>query len=336
VSSNPFDDREAAFATPPPKPIPAPDPQRPQTQDQVFRAAHIGGSEASALVGLSPYDSPWSLYMKKAGKLPHPDLSNSGTRQRWGMNLERAIISDTAEQLGKDIRKWMRGPLSDGVLGGHPDARQVVNGATRAIVETKAMDWLVFRDFGQQPPDHHVIQLNTYCGLAGVDRGYLSILVGGNDLKIFEYEFRPRLFEICRTKALELWQRVRDNNPPPVDYEVDQEAIAEIFRAGGGKAIVDLTGDNELADAIQTYIEQSAIEKAAKAAKAAAKAEIQHKTGEADGVICGDWQVTFSLTAGIADEEITAENCKEFIGRTIKGRARSRSINTPKFIGRKQ
>jgi predicted phage-related endonuclease len=305
-------------------------------QDKAFRAAHIGGSEASALVGLSPYDSPWSLYMKKAGKLPHPDLSESGSRQRWGMNLERAIITDTAEQLGKDIRKWTREPLSNGVLGGHPDARQVVSGRTRAIVETKAMDWLVFRDNGMQPPDHHVIQLNTYCGLAGVDRGYLSILVGGNDLKIFEYDFRPRLFEICQTKAQELWQRIKDNNPPPVDYEVDQEAIAEIFRAGGGKAMLDLTGDNELADAIQTYVEQSAIEKAAKDAKAAARAQIAHKTGDHDGVIAGDWQVTFSLTEALPERVITAENCKEFIGTVIKGRARSRSINTPKFIGRKQ
>lgn len=305
------------------------------TQDQVFRASHIGGSEASALVGLSPYDTPWSLYMRKAGKLPHPDLSNSGPRQRWGMNLERAVITETAEQLGKDIRKWTRAPLSNGVLGGHPDARWVVSNQTRGIVETKTVDWLVFQDMGQQPGDHQVIQLNTYMGLAGVERGWLSMLVGGNDLKIFEYEFRPRLFEICHNKALELWERVQRNDPPPVDYEADQEAIAEIFKAGGGKEIVDLTGDNALADAIVTYVEQSAVEKAAKAKKAAAKAEIQHKCGVHDGVICGDWKVTFSTIEAKPGILVTEETWRELEGQTVGARARTRSINTPKFIGRK-
>ena len=315
-------------------------------QDKAFRAAHIGGSEASALVGLSPYDSPWSLYMKKAGKLPHPDLSNSGSRQRWGMNLERAVLSQTTEDLGRDIRKWMRPPLSNGVLGGHPDGREVVRSRTRSIVEIKTVDWLVWRDQGQQPADHQVIQLNTYIGLEReeqersgqpviCDRGFLSVLIGGNDLKIFEYEFRPRLYEICNTKANELWQRVRDENPPPVNYEVDQEAIAEIFKAGGGKEIIDLTGDNELADAIATYVEQSAIEKAAKDKKVAAKAQIQHKTGVHDGIICGDWQVTFSITEGKPDVLVTEEVARQLIGTTLKGRARSRSINTPRFIGRK-
>lgn len=306
-------------------------------QDKAFRAAHVGGSEASALVGLSPYDTPWSLFMKKAGKIPHDDFTQLGERQRWGLNLERAVINEVRERLNKDIRKWTRGPLSNGVLGGHPDAREVVSNSTRAIVEIKTMDWLVFRDHGQLPSDHQVIQLNTYQGLAGVKRGYLCILVGGNDLKIFEYEFRPRLFEICQTKAQELWQRVKDHDPPPVDYEADQEAINEIFRAGGGKEMIDLTGDNQLTDAIVTYVEQSAIESAAKKAKAAARAEIQHKCGEADGVIAGDWQVKFSTWEATPEVLLTQDNYREYLGQPIvKGTARSRRINAPKFIGKKE
>lgn len=298
--------------------------------DAAFRLAHVGGSEASALVGLSPRDTPWSLYQKKVGNIPPDDFSQLGDRQRWGLNLERAVLNELQLRLGYDIRKWTRAPLSNGTLGGHPDGRRVVSNQTRAIVEIKTTDWMIWKDQGEQPPDHHIVQLQTYMGLAGGVPGILGTLVGGNDLVINEYEFRPRLFELLDEKARRLFELVRAKTPPPVNFEADREAINEIFRSAGGVEVVDLTGDNGLTDAMETYVAQSAIEKAAKDAKATAAAEIKYKAGDADQVICGDWSVKFSTTDPKPDVIVTAD----MVGDTLKGRAGSRSINAPRRIKR--
>lgn len=303
--------------------------------DKAFRLAHIGGSETAALLGLSPWDTPWSLYQQKIGAIPPPDFSQLGERQRWGLNLERAIISEVARQTKQDIRKWTQGPLSNGVLGGHPDSRRVVSNKTKAMVEIKTVDWLIFRDWGGSPPDHYVLQLLTYMHLAGVDEGMIALLVGGNNLKMFHYEQRPRLMEIIEKKAFELFDRVRRGDPPPINYEADREAIQELFKITGGTAgeeFVDLSDDNEVADAIQTYIAESAIEKAAKKNKEQAGALIKHKGASAGGVLCGDWSVKFSYSAETPAKVITAD----MVGETLKGRAASRSINPPKFIGAKE
>lgn len=303
--------------------------------DKAFRLAHIGGSETAALLGLSPWDTPWSLYQQKIGAIPPPDFTQLGERQRWGLNLERAIISEVARQTKMDIRKWTQGAISNGLLGGHPDSRRVVSNKTRAMVEIKTVDWLIFRDWNGAPPDHYVLQLLTYMHIAGVDEGMIALLIGGNNLKIFNYEQRPRLMEIVEQKAFDLFERVRKGDPPPVNYEADYEAIQELFKVTGGNAaedFVDLSDDNEVADAIQTYIAESAIEKAAKKNKEAAGALIKLKGTNAGGVLCGDYSVKFSFSEAKPDKIITAD----MIGETIKGRAASRSINPPKYIGAKK
>lgn len=303
--------------------------------DKAFRLAHIGGSEAAALLGLSPWDTPWSLYQQKIGAIPPPDFSQLGERQRWGLNLERAIISEVARQTKMDVRKWTQGAISNGLLGGHPDSRRVVGGKTKAMVEIKTVDWLIFRGWNGSPPDHYVLQLLVYMHIAKVDEGMIALLVGGNNLKIFNYEQRPRLMEIIEQKAFELFDRVRRGDPPPVSYEADFEAIQELFKATGGNAaeeFIDLSDDNEVADAIQTYIAKSAIEKEAKKEKEQAGALIKLKGANAGGVICGDWSVKFSYSPEKPASVITAD----MVGEPIKGRAASRSINPPKFIGEKK
>jgi putative phage-type endonuclease len=298
--------------------------------DAAFRLAHIGASEASALVGLSPYETPWSLYQQKIGAIPPADFSQLGERQRWGLALERAILNEFKDRTGADARKWMGNPLSNGVLGCHPDGRVVVSNKTRAMVEIKTTDWLVWKAGGEEPPEHQIIQLQVQMGLAGVNLGHLLVLIGGNDLKIFDYEFRPKLFDIIQLRGIEFWDRVQRKDPPPVNFEKDAEAIKEVFRTGGGP-VKDMSGSNSFVNACEEYLRGHAIEKEGKEIKDAAGAELKYLADTSDELVGQGWALKFTNVAGKPETVITAD----MVGQTIKGSAPQRRINQPKKIGAK-
>ena len=48
-----------------------------------MRSGGIGGSDAAVIAGLSPWKSPYELYLEKTGEAAAPDLSDN-ERVYWG------------------------------------------------------------------------------------------------------------------------------------------------------------------------------------------------------------------------------------------------------------
>src|SRR3546814_15390468 len=64
-----------------------------------------------------------------------------------------------------------------------------------------------------------------YMGLADCDWGDVIVLVGGNELRRFEYEFRPIIYADIEARVEQFWQSVRDGKVPKADYSRDGDAI---------------------------------------------------------------------------------------------------------------
>lgn len=288
--------------------------------DTLFRARHVGGSEVAALFGMSPWLTHFELWHRKAGNIATPEfnaVADDGTpdneRIYWGVRLEAAIIEAAKERFGYADRPPADPPLTNGYgLGGHPDRRVICPQRGAGVIETKMVDWLERKKWGDEPPLHYLLQGNTYAGLDGVDWFDMLVLVGGNKLERFQYEFRPKLYAETEKRVAAFWEAVAAGTPPPADFTRDGVALKELY-AEQGEEVADLVGDNRAAIAAAEYLKAAADERDAKKRKEAAQAEILEKLKDAAVGMADGFIIRATKVAAIPDREAEA-------GEIIKGR----------------
>ena len=132
-----------------------------------LRAAHVGGSEVAALFNEHKQLTHWELHHIKGGDLPPHDLSDN-ERVFWGNVMEPAIARGIAEQHGWNIRKVRRYFSSDEVrgYGCTPDFEIVAHEDGPGVLEIKAVDWLVYKQWEGEPPLSFLLQLQSQLDLA--------------------------------------------------------------------------------------------------------------------------------------------------------------------------
>lgn len=298
----------------------------PVSKDAIFRASHVGASEATALFGCNPWLTEFELWHRKAGNVAVPEFNavHDGTPENeriyWGVKLEAAIIEAAKERYGYIDREPADPPLSNGKgFGGHPDRRVICPQRGPGIVETKMVDWLERKKWGEEPPLNYLVQGNGYAGLDKVVWFDMLVLVGGNAMERFQYDFRPKLYADTEKRVEAFWASVRAGKPPKADYARDKDTLAEIY-ADAGDTLIDLRRDNRMAELAQEYLDAKAEETAAGCRVDAAKAEILEKLGENTEALVEGYSCRVPVIGGSADKIITAE----MVGQTIKGRSAHR------------
>lgn len=276
--------------------------------DAAFRASHVGASEVAALFDCSPWLTRFELWHRKAGNIATPEfnaVSDDGTpdneRIYWGVRLEAAIIEAAKERYGYVDRPPADPPLTNGKgLGGHPDRRVICPKRGPGIIETKMVDWLVRKGWGDEPPMHYLLQGNTYAGLDGVAWFDTLALVGGNKLERFCNDFRPKLYAEAERRVEAFWASVRAGTPPPADFTRDLDPIKELY-ADQGEATIDLVGDNRAAIAAAEYLAGAELEKEGKARKEAAAAELFDKLKDASFAFADGFTIKSTLVSAIPE-----------------------------------
>ena len=297
--------------------------------DDIFRASVIGAGEVAALFDASPWVTEFELHHRKAGTIDTPEFVTD-ERQEAGVRMERAIIEWACDKWGYERVKTPKRLHDETVrIGGHPDQFATCPARGKGVLEIKTVDYLRFRDWGDEPPLQYQLQAITYAGLAGLPWADLIILVGGNQLERFQIEARPKVYaEICRRVAA-FWQRIAEGNAPLPNFERDGEAIGALYRDLSIEEI-DLTQDNLAPEACAAYLKAAAEAKDADERKKAAQAEIMFKMAEAaaNGELppvkrCIAKMAGFKATATLIDE-IPDRNAEP--GEIIKGRKAYRRL----------
>lgn len=235
------------------------------------RALGIGGSDAAAVLGLSPWASPLSLWVDKT-RFGAAAADRRTEAMRWGSVLENAIAREMAKEHGIILgacpgllahpeRPWQFATIDRYAL----DRR---GGRPVAVVEVKNQNAFRADDWAQDgpPPDHVVIQVQHQIDVTGLDLGYVAALVGGNSPRWWPVERDDSLIANLRWAEAEFWGRVEDGVPPdPIGHEADGPALAAIYPGDPGREIVL---DSYLLDRI--------------AARRALRAEVKQATEEID------------------------------------------------------
>lgn len=291
--------------------------------DDEFRAAHVGASEVAALFGESPYLTAFELFHRKKGNISTPDFGGD-ERIEAGIRMEPAILQWAFDRYGYTDREQLPRLDNGKGLGGHPDRRVICPERGPGILEIKTADWLVRKSWGDEPPMHYLIQSQAYQGLDHVAWGDVLVLVGGNKLDRFQYEFRPKIYAEIEQRVTAFWQSVREGKAPPAVEPRDLGVLAELYPQSTGE-VIDLQGDNLAAHAAAVFLAEDEKAKAATAARDAAKAELIDKLGAASFATLDGF--TLRATDVAAIPERTAEP-----GEIISGRKAYRRFTVKETV----
>lgn len=179
------------------------------------RKRGVGGSELLAALGKDPRCSRLELYKRKVGELPDPDLSDI-ERVHFGNLLEPVIREEVARRLKTQIiapEQTLFHPSAP--IVGHADGWLPALGHG---LEIKTCDKYEASEFGEeetdQVPIRYLVQCSAYMALTNCDRWKIAVLIGGNELRMYEIERDEQIEAALIAGATEFWKHVESRRPP--------------------------------------------------------------------------------------------------------------------------
>jgi len=271
-----------------------------------LRKDTIGASEVAAVLGVHPYMTPFKLWALKSGKW--------GNDETKAMRRGRMLEDDCIEILREERPEWTVTPNVighgskfyrdvDAGLSATPDALiqkrcfAPQDASQFGICQIKTVNEHTFRkDWADnngsiQVPTYVAIQAIQEADLTGASWACVAAFVG-MDLEphIMDVELHVGMMGKIRRRVPEFLRRVRDNDPPPVDYARDAETIrAQYAEDDGGE--VDLSGNERVQSLLTQRGGFAHLEKQGDAARewrAGVDAELIHILGNATRGNLGD------------------------------------------------
>lgn len=296
-----------------------------------LRIKDITSTEVSALFGISPYTTLFSLWHDKKEGVATAIEENE--RMKWGTRLQDAIADGIANDEGWSIRcmeeyiripslrmassfdfsiyapggcfehslggSITRSPMTHGILPIQIKSKLV--GVEDGILEIKNIDSLQFKDgwistdVGLEAPPHIELQVQHQMLVSGRSYTYIGGLVGGNKVHLIRREPDIDIFAAITRRVAEFWASIDANEPPAPDFARDAKTIARLHNFAEPGKIFDAKQDSKISGLMNHYRIASEIMKKQTEIKDSVKAEILTMIGDAEKVI-GDG---FSISAGV-------------------------------------
>ncbi|CAG4906453.1 YqaJ viral recombinase family nuclease [Paraburkholderia saeva] len=249
------------------------------------RKSGIGGSDAAAAVGLSPYQSQLELWLVKTGRdanLPKPDPEDTTEPVYWGTLLEPIVAAAYTKQTGNRVRRVnavLQHPTIPFMLANVD--REVVSNRDVQLVECKTAGEFGARLWRDGVPEYVTLQVQHQLMVTGKRAADVAVLLCGQKLDVHRIERDDAL--IARLVELEaaFWRYVETDTPPPADgSESADRALRCLYPGTGGT--VDFTDDRRLSSAFADLVAVRGDIETRQAVEAQLKQTIAQSMGEAD------------------------------------------------------
>lgn len=210
-----------------------------------FRNGGIGGSDISALFGLSKYKSPWQLWAEKVGLIDAEEEAASEAAY-WGNVLQPIVAAELGKRAGLAITP------ADGTYQHsqyewalfNPDYLAYDKSDACSLVEIKTASAFTREQWEDDGvPNHAMLQVQYGMFVMGLPGAYVGALIGGQEFVMRQVARDDELIKMIVDACAAFWQRVVTKNPPPVDgTETTTKALTRAYGVDEGKAI-ELVGD---------------------------------------------------------------------------------------------
>ena len=187
----------------------------------------IGGSDASAILGMNSYSSPYTVWAEKLGKLP-PKEDNEA--MRIGRDLEAYVAQRFTEKTGKKVRRENNILCNPKYPFAHANVDRMIVGEDAGL-ECKTTSSLNVSKFKNgEFPDTYYAQCVHYMMVTGCKKWYLAVLVLGKGFYDFEIERDEEEIAALAKSEEDFWKYVESKTPPAVDgSNSTSETISTIF-----------------------------------------------------------------------------------------------------------
>lgn len=198
-----------------------------------LRHGMMTGSRIGAVVGLSPFDSPYSTWARMAGYIGEPPETPA---MRWGHLLEPVVLDQVERELGvellRDVGTWRS--RRDSWMGANPDALHHTLGIVEVKTTADPYGWGaqcadLSEPANDRVPPHYLAQVLWYMRVLGVHRGVIAVLVNGNDLRYYAIEYDKREAARLRREGLAFMESLANGDMPDIDeHGATYSAIREM------------------------------------------------------------------------------------------------------------
>ena len=291
------------------------------------RRKSVGASDVPAILGLSPWASPMSVWAEKVGiEAPPPENEEL---LAWGLTMEPAIAAAYQRQTGRRVAfdpKWQMRHYGSPCVGFKPNLsatldgitfRQGVDGDDRGPLEFKNVDGGKWEDWLEGPPLMYQAQVQAQIAVMDAQWGAIAASIGGRPPVCFDLERDDAFIAAMLDAVADFWQLVETRTPPPPDgTDATKRALARIYPRHKQGLRKVLPPEAEIWFRMRQ--EAKAAIKIAQAQVDEAEAEIKAAMGDAEiGEIPGAGEVTWKA------QEQAAYEVKAMTKRVLRVRGES-------------
>lgn len=273
------------------------------------RREGIGGSDAAAVLGVSPWLSRLGLWELKRG-LREGDPPTE--RMQWGTRLEPAIIMAYEERTGYRVARYNDRPQ---VHPNYPFMRGTPDGITPdRLIEVKAIGRLS-DEWGEEGtadiPAHYYAQVQHYMALEDEELCDVVVLVGGQELKVWtvpaDEPFQLALVEQER----DFWESVKTGVPPEPDGSEDARRALQTLYPRAERDEIEATP--EITAAAQLYIVERSIRTEAEKAQEVHAQKLMAYIGDHTDLVGEGFRASWANVAGSTSWLLVAQGYRTVI-----------------------
>lgn len=279
------------------------------------RKTGIGGSDAAAAVGLSPYQSQLELWLEKTGRdtgLVKPDPQDTTEPVYWGTLLEPIVAAAYTQQTGRRVRKVnaiLRHPTVPYMLANLD--REVVGAPDVQILECKTAGEFGARLWRDGVPEYVQLQVQHQLAVTGKQAADVAVLLCGQKLVVYRIERDDALIGRLILLEANFWRFVRNDTPPPADGSESADAALRCLYPQDSGETADFTGDRQLSATFADLVVLRAEIAAREAHEARLKQTIQQAMTDASRALFETGEVTFRRSkdsAGVDLKRLLADH----------------------------
>lgn len=231
---------------------------------QPDRAKFVGGSDVAAILGVSPWKSPYELWLQKTGRAPKEDVTpEQQKRFDRGHRLEPVVLDMLVDRLrdeGHEVEILARNARyidpEHAFMGCEIDFELMfdgehVNGDCKTVHPFAAKKW--GEEGTDEVPIEYAAQFMQGLGITGRNRCIVATLIGMDDLLIYWVERDEETITGIRKRVVEFWNEcvIADVEPDPIDFD----DCKEIYKKSNGGTI---EADSKTRDAVYRLAEVKA------------------------------------------------------------------------------
>lgn len=281
------------------------------------RTKGIGGSDASVVLGLNKWKTPFELWLEKTGQSNVEE--SAGEAAYFGTLLEDLVAKEFERRSGKKVRR-------NNFMLQHPEYPFITANIDRkvvgedALLECKTASAYLTKDWeSDEIPAPYLVQVQHYLGVTGYKKAYIAVLIGGQKFIWKEVERDDELIEMIFDAEVHFWEHhVIGNVPPPLDgSSAAEEYLKERYQETDPDKVVDLS--YEFKEKLESYFELKRNIKQLQELAKQTENELKQELKDAETGFAPGYQITWKpVTSNRVDTKLLKKKYPDVYNSVLK------------------